>query len=266
MQSGQAMRVLTRSQCRELDRQAAERYAMPPDILMENAARGVAEEVLARAGARGAPRVLVACGPGQNGGDGLAAARHLHNAGADVQVIVALGDAYTSAARTNREIIARMGVACEVASGDPAGLIERLARAPGPDLAVLDALFGTGLSRALEGPALSAVRAVNRLGSAGARVIAIDCPSGLNADTGQPMPEAVRAAVTVTFAALKPGYLTLEAQAYVGEVVVADIGVPRELVASLGRPVTVAFPPEPRSMGGGEEEREPPSGRARGRT
>jgi NAD(P)H-hydrate epimerase len=221
--------VLGRDAVRRVDRTAIEEYGIPGIVLMENAARGLADEARQRLEATGSARVIVVCGRGNNGGDGYALARHLHNAGLAPRLATLGVPRPGSDAAVNASICRRMGLPI-----DDAGM---LATAPAVDL-VVDAVFGTGLDRAVTGPAADAIAWMNEQT---APVLAVDVPSGLDCDTGRPLGPTVRAACTVTFVAPKPGFLELDAQPFVGEVVVADIGAPAELVERFGR----ALPPAP---------------------
>ena len=194
---------------------------VPSLVLMENAGRAVAEAVLAREKRAGA-RVLVACGPGNNGGDGFVAARHLKSAGLDVTVALLSSP--------------------EALKGDAAGMAALwsgplipldLAQLQAADI-VVDAIFGAGLSRALEGTAASFVEALNSLP---VPVVAVDVPSGLDGATGNASGSVVDADVTVTFFRLKPGHMLLPGRALCGEVVLADIGVPSGVLDTI-RPMT----------------------------
>jgi len=220
--------VLSRAAVRRVDAEAMETFGIPGIVLMENAARAVAVEALAIANAKRRTHATIFCGPGNNGGDGYAAARHLHNAGLGVTVVaVGMPRARTDAAM-NLDICRRMGIAIvEFANLDPA------AGDADADTMVIDALLGTGLDRAPEGALRTAIERVLALGDAGAPVVAIDLPSGLDADTGEPLGLAVRATCTVTLVAAKPGLLVPSAATYTGRLVIADIGVPKELVARL---------------------------------
>jgi NAD(P)H-hydrate epimerase len=163
-------------------------------------------------------RVLVLCGPGNNGGDGYVVARDLAASGFEVAVAaLATPRAGTDAARA---AATWTGPVLSAASGDPAQA----------DLFV-DALFGTGLARDLDGAAADLVARVN---AAGKPVLAVDIPSGIDADTGAVRGAAIRADATVTFAARKPGHLLYPGRALCGLVEVADIGIPAELVAASG--------------------------------
>jgi NAD(P)H-hydrate epimerase len=204
--------ALTREQCREIDRIATEELHIPGIVLMENAAIGVAAVALEMGARKG--RVAVVCGPGSNGGDGLAAARHLSNRGIDVRVHLALpADAYPdgSDAATNLAIARAMGIP----------LREDLALS-GAAL-VIDALLGTGLVRDIREPFRTAVAAIH---DAGCPILAVDLPSGLDANSGEARGEAVRATRTATMVAPKVGFAKRDGPLHVGRVVVVDIGVP----------------------------------------
>jgi NAD(P)H-hydrate epimerase len=193
---------------------------------MENAGGGAARavEAMALAGTPLPEPIIIVCGPGNNGGDGFVAARHLHNAGRDVRIHVAGRAAYApgSDAAVNFEIARRMGIPLSHPDPPASG------RALGAGT-VIDALFGTGLSRPLGPPFADWVRAIN---ACGAPVIALDVPSGLDADTGDVLGAAVRADVTLTFAAAKVGFARGSGPGLAGEVRVVDIGLPRALWAA----------------------------------
>ncbi len=246
--------VLDRAQARAIDTLAVQRHAMTPIVLMENAARHVAEIALDMAAQADEPRILLVCGPGNNGGDGLGAARHLHNLGARVGVLLGADEAaVTGDAATNLAIARTMGLPIDTAgTSDVPAAADRAAARLGGVAVIVDALFGTGLTRDVREPEASLVRWINARRAPGTRVLAVDLPSGLDCDTGRPLGVAVKADVTVTLCGLKKGFLELGAQEYVGEVVVADIGVPRELVESLG----AAY--EHREPGDGQEQDDEP--------
>jgi NAD(P)H-hydrate epimerase len=214
--------ILSRARVRELDRRAIEEYGIPGVVLMENAGANASRWILERAAREGwrQPSAGIACGAGNNGGDGYVVARHLANAGWDVHIAstVAPGELRGDAAVMAR-IARAMGIPCD-------GLGE------GRTLLV-DALLGTGFQGALK-PELA--RAIGALNAAPARLrVALDLPSGLDADSGERSDPCVRADATLTFAALKPGLLEPAARAHVGELVLIDIGAPRALLADLAR-------------------------------
>lgn len=233
--------ALTREQVRRVDRIAIEGYAIPGIVLMENAAialRDAALGLLARRGSRGP--VLILSGPGNNGGDGFALARHLHNDGIAVGLVLA-GDRAKIAgdAATNLRVADRMRLPLETADpADPAACCERLVATLGPPALLVDALFGTGLDRPLRSPARELVGWINdqrRADGAAPLVLAVDIPSGLDSDTGAPAcgdaEGVVRADLTVTLAAMKVGFENPASRAFTGEVTVGDIGAPREALA-----------------------------------
>jgi NAD(P)H-hydrate epimerase len=211
---------LTRSQVRDIDRRAMEEYKIPGIILMENAARaaaGVAMEMLAA----GPGKVLVLCGGGNNGGDGLAVARHLHNRGVDLSISLTVDPAkYTGDALINWRIVQAMRL--------PAKPLDIAELAAGRPALIIDAIFGTGLTQSPRPPFAEIAAAVAATKSA---VLAIDIPSGLDCDTGIPFGPCVRADRTITFVAEKMGFANPAAVQYLGRVTVGDIGCPRELIS-----------------------------------
>lgn len=217
--------VLDRDSVRAVDRAAVEEFGIPSILLMENAALGLAAHAKRMLQDLPTPRALIVCGSGNNGGDGYALARHLHNAGVDVS-LVALGEPKAgSDAATNCRICRAMGL--------QEGPLEALEQAPHADL-IVDAIFGTGLDRPVSGPAADAIEQIN---AAHRPVLAVDIPSGLDCNTGRILGVAVRATVTVSFVGLKPGFFEPSARDLIGEVAVADIGAPIELVRRHGRPL-----------------------------
>lgn len=237
---GRSIPTLSRDAARELDRIALIEYGIPGIVLMENAARAVADTALGLTGAQGGAKVLIVCGPGNNGGDAFAAARHLHNAGARVAIACCAEPSRIKGdALTNLAIVERMALPMRSATGAAmaAAFDEcvRMCGTPGPDL-ILDALFGTGLARSLDDDFGTLVDRIADSRARGARVLAVDIPSGLDADTGRPLGPTVRAEVTVTFGAWKTGFTARGAPAFTGRVEVGDLGVPRELIARLARP------------------------------
>jgi len=198
---------------------------------MENASRHVADIALDHLEELDDPSILIVCGPGNNGGDGLASARHLSNAGVRVTIALASEPGKLSEdAGMHLNIVRRMGLPIrEISPG--AATADAFA---GSHL-IIDALFGTGLDRPVQAAFADVIRAINAARAAGASVLAVDLPSGLDSDSGKALGVAVQADVTVTFCGLKPCFLSLEGQSLVGEVVVADIGAPRALLERLGK-------------------------------
>ncbi len=206
---------------------------MPTVILMENAGRGAASWLvdggMPRPGTA-RPRVLILCGPGNNGGDGGVVARHLDVWGYPVRIVwFARADSLRGDAAIQFQILARSGIDQACWDDQPGAEVtpERLDSLLAEADWLVDALLGTGLTRPVEGPLRTVIEAMNRSGKP---ALALDLPSGLDADTGQPLGVAVRARATVTFVAPKLGFLAPGANAYTGPVTVVGIGVPRAIL------------------------------------
>ena len=214
------MIYVTAEQMREIDRRAIFEIGIPGVALMENAGRRVFEQATSMACAADGV-VVVLSGKGNNGGDGFVIARHLINNGYDVRVyLVGKAEHVSGDAGINLAILRRMGVAVhELHDQDDVQALR-----PILENAVLavDALLGTGLKGEVKGLYASLISAAN-----GSRVLSVDVPSGLDADTGQPLGAAVRAEKTVTFQYPKCGFKNPSAREFLGELVVADIGIPR---------------------------------------
>jgi NAD(P)H-hydrate epimerase len=214
---------LSPQEIQQLDRVCRDVFGIPTLLLMEHASLAIAaaaEDLLA---ARKGP-ILALCGAGHNGGDAAAAARQLFNRGHGVEVV------FVGSARSpdpsadheiNFEIVRRLGIDT-TQSTDPSWIAGQ-ARAAG---LILDGLVGTGLSGPLRPPLGEVIRA---LAEAAPRSLAIDIPSGLSGLTGEPMPVALAAEVTVTLGFSKSGFDNPTARPYLGRVMVADIGYPRPL-------------------------------------
>jgi NAD(P)H-hydrate epimerase len=219
--------VLTASEMREADRRTIEDVGLPGPVLMENAGAAVVEAIRARH--PGLRRPLVVCGRGKNGGDGFVIARRLL-ASSPLVVLVGSRDEVKGEARLHMEALERSGGRI-VEAVDGAGWDSVRAFAPEIDL-VVDALLGTGLRHQPAGPAARAIAEMIALRRAkGVPVVAVDIPSGLSADDGEVSWEAVEADVTVAFAAPKYGHVLPPACDRVGELIVADIGVPPSAIA-----------------------------------
>jgi NAD(P)H-hydrate epimerase len=218
--------ILSCEQVREIDRMAIDELQMPGLVLMENAGRGIVD-VLREEGVRGP--VLIACGPGNNGGDGFVIARHLDLLDVPVHVVLACDPARLrgDAADNFRWLQATQVTVHRI---DPTGAL----RLPSPPIAfdwVVDALLGTGVRGAPRAPLDQLIRQLNQLP---ARRLAVDLPSGLDGETGGAAPTTFRADVTGTLVAAKPGLVDATAAPYVGRLVVLDIGVPRGILQRFG--------------------------------
>ncbi|HVS21921.1 MAG TPA: NAD(P)H-hydrate dehydratase [Pyrinomonadaceae bacterium] len=266
--------VISAAQMREIDRVTTERFGIPSLTLMEAAATAVARAVIeCLSGDVIGKAVLVLCGRGNNGGDGATAARLLALAGAHVEVVLfgkvedTQGDA-----RANFDVIRRLRNGAKFAEGGQPEVLGLSLFANGPGLAafsecnsekewhdllyhelqqphdaIVDALFGTGLTRPVAGVHREAVKFLNRLRDMRdlsqpwhAPIVSIDIPSGLNSDSAEPIGEAVHADVTITMTAPKPANVLPPAASYNGELIVADIGSPVELIDAVESKLFVA--------------------------
>jgi len=201
------LELLTPAEMAQADRLAIDIGPCDGWRLMQNAGAAVAAEILTRF--PGTQRVHVLAGPGNNGGDGFVIAERLREAGVAVQLHCNAPPADGEAGR------ARRGWGATLAPLD--------ACRPGPADLVVDALFGAGLARAVTGPAAEAIERAN---ASGARIVAVDLPSGVSGHTGRPLGTAIRANLTVTFFRLKPGHLLEPGRSLCGETVLVDIGIP----------------------------------------
>jgi NAD(P)H-hydrate epimerase len=207
--------ILNRDQSREVDRRAINELGFTGLVLMENAGRGCVD-LLERLGIGGP--VVILCGKGNNAGDGFVIARHLAIRGHDCHVVCLCATAELRGdAASNFSILAKLNVP----------ILESLAAAR--DIAadwIVDAMLGTGATGEPRAPFDAAIDWMN---AQTAKKLAVDVPSGLDCDTGEPSKHTVRADHTCTFAAMKIGFTLAAAKAYVGEVHVCDIGIPPSL-------------------------------------
>ncbi|WP_438431683.1 NAD(P)H-hydrate dehydratase [Gorillibacterium sp. sgz500922] len=232
------MYALTSDQMKRADRFAIDRIGIPAVCLMENAGKALAEEVKTFADGLEAPgrklnrRWLILAGKGNNGGDGLVAARHLRSLGLDAEVLFACPpEELAGDAALERDIAARLGIAFL-----PGADNVRFGRYDG----IVDALLGTGAAGAPRDAVAELIRAAN---DSGLPIIAADLPSGLNADTGAVHEPCIRADVTVAFAWQKQGLVLHPGAEYAGRVFVRPIGIPEEALAELA-PLARLISPE----------------------
>ncbi len=219
------MNALTRQQVRQVDRYAVEVLGISGLVLMENAGRQAADAVCEYLKSISGSRVAIIAGAGNNGGDGFVAARHLAMRGVPVATFLAdRPEKISGDAAANFVIIRKLNLDIrEISPSDISTLADEL---HGFDLLV-DAIGGTGIRGELRGDLAEVVRQVN---AAGRPVVAIDIPTGLDCDTGEAAGPAIRAKLTVTFVARKVGFDSPSAQQYTGRVIVADIGVPADII------------------------------------
>ncbi len=227
--------LLTAGQMQRCDTAAIREYRIPGLLLMENAGRALVDAMEQFWGNLGGKRVLVCCGKGNNGGDGLVIARHLANRGAFADtLLLANRTDVRGDARTNLEILLRMARGkdslLKVTEVRNAGTLRRFAP---PDL-IVDAIFGTGFEAEPSGIHRTVIDWIN---TRGVPVVAVDIPSGVAASTGEVRGAAVRAQLTVTMGAGKIGQFIGAGPDYCGRVRVVDISIPRAALAAGGKPV-----------------------------
>ena len=207
------MKIYTAAQMREHERMAVDK-GTTFEQLMENAGRAAAADLLLRRPEAG--RMLVVCGKGNNGGDGLVMARVLNARGWCADVAFVAGDALSELAELNRKRLAGADGIGFIAPDEMEGRLKT-----GYDV-IVEGVFGTGFTGRLPGSIAAVCRLLNR--SAGFKV-ALDIPTGLNCDTGEADADTFRADLTYTFAAYKPAHLSETGKAFCGETVCLDIGI-----------------------------------------
>ncbi len=212
--------AMSREQVRDIDRRAIEEYGLPGIVLMENAGRGTAELIM-ELGIGG--RVVICAGRGNNGGDGYVIARHLINHGYDAEVwLFCDPSTLRGDAAVNYQVLRAAAWEGRVL-GDAIEVEQLQAELAEVDW-IVDALLGTGTQGELRPPFPEVIRAINE---SPANVLAVDLPSGMDCDSGQPLGDCVVADDTATFVAPKLGFQTPGAETFTGTVHVIDIGVPR---------------------------------------
>jgi hydroxyethylthiazole kinase-like uncharacterized protein yjeF len=220
------MKVANAEEMQELDRKAIETYRIPGMILMENAGRGAAEVIARTFPDIHKKKIAIIAGKGNNGGDGFVIARYLLNQGVSVRVYLLTDPkGLRGDAETNLNILQRMkGEVISVPSSKDYVKVKK-------DLdkfdILVDGIFGTGLDAEVRGYYREVIDHLNTLQRP---IVAIDIPSGLDANTGKPLGTAIRASLTITFGLPKVGHLIPPGIGYVGEVKVIDIGIPKRLV------------------------------------
>lgn len=219
------MKYLTCEKIRELDRMAIEDYGIPGIILMENASLRFFDVLSEKFSPLHNKKVTIVCGSGNNGGDGFAIARHVYNNRGNVTVL------YTGS-RKKIDPASDTGINYSIASGMGIRIIDNIFNSfkkisyhiKNADI-VIDAVFGTGLSREVRGDYAKLLETL----SSAKTVASVDIPSGLDGNTGIPRGTAVKADLTVTFAAAKKGFRKKTAKQYTGEIRVVDISIPISL-------------------------------------
>lgn len=222
------MLLVTPKEMQALDRAAIEDFSIPSLILMENAGRGVAGLILEHFQNELSLGAIVLAGPGSNGGDGLVIARHLFQQGVKTAVF-AFCQGFKGDSNINHQIVKLLGIpVAECLDNDGLNALQHAVKTAG---IVVDAMFGTGLSRPLSGVFEAAAGFVN---ASEAPVISVDMPSGLSGDTGQPSGTVIKAGMTVTMGLPKLGQVIYPGVNYIGRLEVIDIGIPHAAVQKAG--------------------------------
>ncbi len=217
--------VLTQTQVREVDRIAIEQFGIPGVVLMENAGRGCAELLLEQ---KPKGTVTIVAGKGNNAGDGFVIARFLHNWKVDVRILLLSSpEQLPGDAATNWQIAEKMQIPFQQIDS-----LEDLEKNNWLQESawIVDALLGTGLKGEVREPFRSVIARINTIRQAGAKVLAVDIASGLHCDTGEILGDAIKADITATFVALKPGLQNGTGPEHSGEIHVIDIGAPRAVI------------------------------------
>jgi len=226
------MRVLNAAQMREADRRTIQDIGIPSLVLMENAGRQAVAAMEAAFADLTERRVAVLCGRGNNGGDGFVVARTLIQRGVDVSVfLIGQVSEVRGDARTNLEVLGRLGLTVVEISDSQAWELH-FSEISDCTL-IVDAIFGTGLNAPIAGLLETVVADVN---ASGIPVVAIDLPSGLSADSHEPIGDSIDAAMTVTLAAPKLALVLPPSETRAGDIVIADIGIPSEVIDTLDGP------------------------------
>src|SRR5262245_64576540 len=226
------MRVLNAAQMREADKRAINDIGLPSLVLMENAGRQTVAAMEAMYADLSERHVGVLCGRGNNGGDGFVVARTLAQRGVDVSVfLVGRVAEVRGDARINLEILGRLGLTVIEVSDSQAWELH-FSELSDCNL-IVDAIFGTGLNAPVSGLVESVIADVN---ASGIPIVAVDLPSGLSADSHEPIGPSIEAGLTVTLGAPKLPLVLPPAEARAGDVVIADIGIPSEVIEGLDGP------------------------------
>ncbi|MBR4173678.1 MAG: NAD(P)H-hydrate epimerase, partial [Clostridia bacterium] len=217
------MKVCDVKKMREADKKASENFGIPSIVLMENAALSCASQVV------GFNSFTVLCGKGNNAGDGFAIARHLINKGKNVKIYTLFGESFSGDSRTNFEILKNMSAS--ILPMDKEGIKTDIMLSD----CVIDAVFGTGLKGEIDSEILKIFEIVNKNAN---YVLSVDVPSGVDADTGKVLENAIKADKTVTFGAYKKGLLLYDGADFAGEIVVSDISLPKAVLDDVKIEVT----------------------------
>ena len=220
----------SREALRQIDARAATDFGLEPAVLMENAGRELA--LITQKYAEPSSNILILIGKGNNGGDGLVAARHLVNAGHAV-MLASLGTAAELSPLSAGQLKTLRAMGISLQEGFHAANMAAWRDNSAVHDVVIDCLFGSGLRRPMDATVCEMITAVNE---SMRRVISCDIPSGLDCDTGQTWGACICAAHTVSYCGMKMGFHNPMAMASLGQVSIGDIGVPRQLLIELASP------------------------------
>jgi NAD(P)H-hydrate epimerase len=216
---------LTREQSKKIDKITIDRYGIPGIVLMENAGRFITD-VLLKYKPHG--KIFVVCGEGNNGGDGFVVARYLANLDYKVHIIlVSDPEKIRGDAKINYDISMKFNIPITIISGEE---IQEMESIISDADWLIDALFGTGLRGEVKEPFSKAINIMNKSNK---KILSIDIPSGLDCDTGEPLGVSIKATVTVSMVGFKLGFFNLKALEYLGDIHIADIGIPRMLLREM---------------------------------
>jgi NAD(P)H-hydrate epimerase len=220
---GNKYTLMTKDQVRAVDFWAINTLGVPGVVLMENAGRSCAELIKEKLKGITKPKVCIFCGTGNNGGDGYVIARHLLNGGFEV-IVVICGDRMKvkGDAKINLDILEKSGRLIEQLNPKDDDVPARVKGFAADADMIVDGLFGTGLSGPLRDDYIQLIESIN---ACDCPIMAVDIPSGLDCDSGQPLGTAVRASCTVTFVAVKKGFVSESAASFTGEIYIASIGI-----------------------------------------
>lgn len=222
------MKVCTAEQMRKIDRTASDLGGIPSIVLMENAAIACVDEIKKLS----VRKIGIFCGKGNNGGDGLAIARHLYNKGYEVEVFLLFGSDFSKDALINYDILEKTGAKIiEITDDSPTEYY-----ISAQDL-VVDAIFGTGIHGEISGTAFDVIESINIYSK---KTLSVDIPSGIDSDNGRVCSVAVKADMTVTFAAYKRGMFLYPGAEYVGEIIFSDISIPDYIIKNCGIDINTA--------------------------
>jgi NAD(P)H-hydrate epimerase len=223
-QPDQKCLLMCRDEVRAFDAWAINELGIPSIVLMENAGRSCAQFIIETLSKVKKPKVCIFCGTGNNGGDGFVIARHLLNAGFAVIVVVCGNIAKIRGdAKINFDILTGLGLKIERLDMEGTDDIDaRVTKLANEANMIIDAIFGTGLIGTLRNEYKQLIESINELGCP---ILSVDIPSGMDCDTGLSLGAAIKANCTVTFVAVKKGFVFENARPHTGEIFIASIGV-----------------------------------------